>query len=147
MKKTGLIAILLAIAMAPLAHAEDSPVGLWKNIDDKTGKPKAMIRITESAGELQGKIERLFLDGDADKNPKCDKCEGVNKDQPIIGMTILFGLKKDGNEYSGGKILDPGDGKLYSSKITPVENYKKLNVRGYIGTPFFGRSQIWIREQ
>ena len=147
MKKTGLIAILFAIAFAPLAHAEDSPVGLWKNIDDKTGKPKALIRITESGGELQGKIERLFLEGEADKNPKCDKCEGVNKDQPIIGMTILFGLKKDGDEYSGGKILDPGNGKLYSSKITPIENYKKLNVRGYIGTPFIGRSQIWVREQ
>jgi len=147
MKKTGLIAILFAIAFAPLAHAEDSPIGLWKNIDDKTGKPKALIRITESGGEFQGKIERLFLEGEADKNPKCSKCEGVNKDQPIIGMTILFGLKKDGDVYSGGKILDPSDGSLYSSKITPIENYKKLNVRGYIGTPFIGRSQIWIREQ
>ena len=147
MKKISLIAILFSIALAPLAHAEDSPVGLWKNIDDKTGKPKALIRITETGGELQGKIERLFVEADADKNPKCDKCEGVNKDQPIIGMTILFGLKKDGDEYTGGKILDPANGKLYSSKITAVENYKKLNVRGYIGTPFLGRSQVWVREQ
>ncbi|MFZ6687934.1 DUF2147 domain-containing protein [Undibacterium sp. SXout11W] len=147
MKKLGLIAILFSIGLAPFAHAEDSPVGLWKNIDDKTGKPKALIRIIDNSGELQGKIERLFLEPDAEKNPKCDKCEGVNKDQPIIGMTILFGLKKDGDEYTGGKILDPGNGKLYSSKITPVENYKKLNVRGYIGTPFLGRSQIWVREQ
>ncbi|MFZ6692033.1 DUF2147 domain-containing protein [Undibacterium sp. SXout20W] len=147
MKKISLIAILFSIALAPLAHAEDSPVGLWKNIDDKTGKPKALIRITETGGELQGKIERLFVEADADKNPKCDKCEGVNKDQPIIGMTILFGLKKNGDEYTGGKILDPANGKLYSSKITPVENYKKLNVRGYIGTPFLGRSQVWVREQ
>jgi uncharacterized protein (DUF2147 family) len=147
MKKIGLFAILCSLSLAPFAHAEDSPVGLWKNIDDKTGKPKALIRITESGGELQGKIEKLFIEADADKNPKCDKCDGVNKDQPILGMTILFGLKKDGDEYNGGKILDPGNGKLYSSKITPIDNYKKLNVRGYIGTPFLGRSQVWVREQ
>jgi len=147
MKKLGLIAILFSIALAPLAHAEDSPVGLWKNIDDKTGKPKALIRITEAGGELQGKIEHLFLEPEADKNPKCTKCEGVNKDQPIIGMTILFGLKKDGNEYTGGKILDPSDGQLYKSKLTPIDNYKKLTMRAYIGAPFLGRSQIWIREQ
>nr|WP_245937112.1 DUF2147 domain-containing protein [Undibacterium pigrum] len=134
--------------MPLLAQAEESPVGLWKSIDDKSGKPKALIRITETAGELQGKIEKLFLEADvAEKNPKCDKCEGVNKDQPIIGMTILSGLKKDGDEYTGGKILDPGNGKLYSSKLSVIENNKKLNVRGYIGAPMFGRTQTWVREQ
>ena len=146
-KKRQLIAGLLTLCLMTLAHAEDSPVGLWKNIDDKSGKPKALIRITETAGELQGKIEKLFLEADADKNPKCDKCEGVNKDQPIIGMTILFGLKKDGDEYNGGKILDPSNGKLYHSKLTLVEHSKKLNVRGYIGAPLFGRTQTWVREQ
>jgi len=59
----------------------------------------------------------------------------------------LFGLKKDGDEYNGGKILDPGNGKLYSSKLTLADNNKKLNVRGYIGTPFLGRTQVWLREQ
>lgn len=148
MKKFALIGALLAVCAAPFAHADDSPVGLWKNIDDKTGKPKALIRITESNGELQGKIERLFLEADApDKNPKCDKCEGANKDQPIVGMTILYGLKKDGDDYAGGKILDPSNGNLYSSKLSLIENARKLKVRGYIGTPLLGRSQIWVREQ
>lgn len=146
MKKLGLILACLALPLAPFAHAEDSPTGLWKSIDDKSGKPKALIRITESGGELQGKIEKLFLEADAEKNPKCDKCEGVYKDQPIIGMTILFGLKKDGDEYTGGKILDPGNGKLYSSKLSLADG-KKLNVRGYIGTPWLGRTQTWLREQ
>lgn len=151
MKKNTLIALPLAMLISflavPFSQAEESPTGLWKSIDDKTGKPKALIRITESAGELQGKIEKLFLEPEADKNPKCDKCQGTNKDQAIIGMTILFGLKKDGEEYSGGKILDPGNGKLYSSKIAVVEHNKKLNVRGYIGVPFMGRTQVWLREQ
>lgn len=151
MKKTVpfVLSAFIAFAGLPLtAQADESPVGLWKSIDDKSGKPKALIRITETAGELQGKIEKLFLEADVtDKNPKCDKCEGSNKDQPIVGMTILSGLKKDGDEYTGGKILDPGNGKLYSSKLSIVENNKKLNVRGYIGAPMFGRTQTWLREQ
>jgi uncharacterized protein (DUF2147 family) len=145
MKKIALIALLLT---AYVAHAEDSPIGLWKSIDDKSGKPKALIRITETNGELQGKIEKLFLEADAtEKNPKCDKCSGALKDQPIIGMTILTGLKKDGDEYNGGQILDPGNGKLYSSKLSVIEKNTKLNVRGYIGAPLFGRTQTWLREQ
>ena len=76
---------------APFCQAQDSPAGLWKSIDDKTGKPKALIRITESSGELNGKIEKLFLDEAEEKNPKCDKCSGSNKDQAIIGMTIYLG--------------------------------------------------------
>ena len=147
MKRSALLAILSTILIAPFAHADDTPVGLWKNIDDKTGKPKALIRITENGGEYKGKIEKLFLEPGADQNPKCTECEGANKDQPIIGMTILFGLKKDGDEYNGGKIIDPANGKTYSSKLTVVDNNKKLNVRGYIGTPFLGRSQTWVREQ
>lgn len=151
MKKTVpfVLSALIAFAGIPLlAQAEESPVGLWKSIDDKSGKPKALIRITETGGELQGKIEKLFLEADApEKDPKCGKCEGTNKDQPIVGMTILTGLKKDGDEYTGGKILDPGNGKLYSSKLSVIENNKKLNVRGYIGAPIFGRTQTWLREQ
>lgn len=147
MKRSALLAILSTILIAPFAHADDTPVGLWKNIDDKTGKPKALIRITENGGEYKGKIEKLFLEPGADQNPKCTECDGANKDQPIIGMTILFGLKKDGDEYNGGKIIDPANGKIYSSKLTVVDNNKKLNVRGYIGTPFLGRSQTWVREQ
>lgn len=147
MKRFTLLAILSTVLIAPFAHADDTPVGLWKNIDDKTGKPKALIRITETGGEYKGKIEKLFLEPGADQNPKCTECDGANKDQPVIGMTILFGLKKDGDEYNGGKIIDPANGKTYSSKLTVVDNNKKLNVRGYIGTPFLGRSQTWVREQ
>ncbi|MBR7800897.1 DUF2147 domain-containing protein [Undibacterium fentianense] len=136
-----------ALLIAQFAAAQSSPAGLWKTIDDKTGKVKSLVRIQESGGEFQGKIEKLFRDADQDQNPKCDKCEGSNKDQPLIGLTILFNIKKDGDEYSGGKILDPANGKLYSSKLKLIENNKKLEVRGYIGMPMFGRTQVWQREE
>jgi uncharacterized protein (DUF2147 family) len=122
-----------------------SPVGLWQNIDDETGKPKALIRITESNGEYRGRIEKLFRGPDEDPNPKCDKCEGARKDQPIVGMTILTGLKQDGNEYNGGQILDPANGKVYKSKMSVSDGGKKLDVRGYLGVPMLGRTQTWVR--
>lgn len=150
MNKSGLIKssfAILSLLAAQMAVAQSSPAGLWKTIDDKTGKVKSLVRINESAGEFQGKIEKLFRDADQDQNPKCDKCEGSNKDQPLIGLTILFNIKKDGDDYSGGKILDPANGKLYSSKLKLVENNKKMEVRGYVGMPMFGRTQIWVREE
>ena len=140
---------LLAIAaMAALpAFAQDTPVGLWKNMDDVSGKPKALIRITETNGVLEGKIEKLFRGEKEEQNPVCDKCSDARKNQPIIGMTMLTGLKKDGAEYTGGEILDPNNGKVYRSKLKVADGGKKLEVRGYIGMPLLGRSQTWVREQ
>lgn len=149
--KIGCIALVLASFIINFSvHAQEvstSPVGLWKNIDDVTGKSKALIRITESNGVLSGKIEKLFLDAAEDQHPKCIKCEGAKRDQPVLGMVILTGLKKDGDEFNGGTILDPGNGKIYKSKLVLEDGAKKLNVRGYIGFPWIGRSQIWVREQ
>lgn len=138
-----LLALLLA---APLAHADDtSPVGLWQTIDDATNKPTALIRITEQNGQLQGRIEKLILAPGANPNPSCVACTGALKDQPVLGLTILSGLKKDGASYSGGDILDPNNGKTYKSKLTLLDGGNKLEVRGYIGTPLLGRSQTWVR--
>ncbi len=145
MKRYCITALLLA-AVSLNAFADGSPVGLWKSIDDTSGKPSALIRITESGGELTGKIEKLFRAPGEEANPLCVKCEGALKDQPIIGMTMLSGLKKDGDEYDGGQILDPGNGKSYKSKLTVSDDGKKLNVRGYIGVPMLGRTQVWLRE-
>lgn len=152
MLKTLLLAIAASIALLPVAAAaqEKSAVGLWKTIDDHNGKPKALIRISEANGEYQGKIEKLFRAPDEEPNPKCDKCTDARKDQPLIGMTILSGLKQDRQErgeYSGGQILDPAEGKVYKSRMVLSDDGGKLNVRGYIGLPLLGRSQIWLRAE
>ena len=135
-----------ALAAASAMAQDATPIGVWKTIDDESGKPKSLVRITESNGELRGKIEKLFREAGEDPNPKCEKCEGNLKDQPVIGMTIITGMKKDGSEYNGGHILDPNNGKVYKSKLTVVEGGKKLDVRGYIGVPMLGRTQTWVRQ-
>ena len=106
-----------------------------------------MIRITEANGVYEGKVEKLLnRQPDDDPDNLCRKCEGARKDQPIVGMTILWGLKKDGDQYSGGEILDPKNGKIYRAKMKLVDNGAKLEVRGFIGVSLFGRSQTWVRE-
>lgn len=142
------LSLIAAVLAAPLAWADDnSPVGLWKSIDDHSGKATALIRITENGGELQGRIEKLFPEPGAEANPKCVECTDARKNQPILGMTIVSGLKKHGDEYDGGEILDPKNGKVYKSKVTLRDGGKKLDVRGYIGVPLFGRSQVWLRQE
>jgi uncharacterized protein (DUF2147 family) len=104
------------------------------------------VRIREVNGQYEGKVERIFPKPGEDPNPKCEKCEGSRRNQPVMGMTILWGLTKQGEEYQGGEILDPENGKVYRARIKLIDNGQKLDVRGFIGFSLFGRSQIWIRE-
>jgi uncharacterized protein (DUF2147 family) len=124
-----------------------SPVGVWRTIDDKTKNERSIIRITEVNGEFRGVVEKLFDQPGDDPAHLCKDCKGERKDKPIIGMTILWGLKKDGDTWADGEILDPHNGKTYRCKMTLSDDGKSLNVRGFIGISLFGRSQIWLREQ
>ena len=141
-----LIALKLMLISA-LAVATENPVGLWRTIDDKSGKEKSLVRVTESNGQLQLTIEKLFREPGEDPNPLCDKCPGEKKNKPVIGMQIGSGLKKDGDVWSGGEILDPQNGKTYRCKVWLEDKGKKLNVRGFIGVSVLGRTQIWLREE
>ena len=140
-------AALISATSAFAQGSPGSPVGTWKTIDDKTGKVRSLVKIAEVGGELRGKIDKLIYGPDDKPNPVCEKCEGAEKDAPIVGLTILKGFKKgpDG-QWQDGEVLDPENGKTYRSRLSPTEDGKKLEVRGYIGSPIFGRSQVWVRE-
>ena len=141
---TSLIATVL---LAVPAWAQSSPVGLWKTIDDDGKTEKALVRITEvGGGMLSGRIEKL-LAADVKPDAKCDKCDDDRKDKPILGLEIIRNVSKDGDVWSGGTILDSAKGKIYKVRITPIEAGKKLEVRGYMGAPMFGRTQTWIRVE
>lgn len=139
------IAAVLGAGTAPArAQGAASPVGLWKSIDDETKQPKSLIRIVEAGGILSGKVEKILTEK---ADAKCDKCTDERKDKPVQGMTIITGMKKEGDAWGGGEILDPNNGKVYRSQMTLVEGGKKLEVRGYIGIPLLGRTQTWVREE
>ena len=140
------LCITLLIAGVSISALADpmSPVGTWNTIDDETKKPKSLVRITEKDGVISGTVEKIV--DPAKQNSKCDECasDDPRKGKPVIGMTILTGLKKDGdNVYSGGSILDPNNGKTYNAKVTVIDGGNKLEMRGSI--LFIGRTQTWIR--
>jgi len=124
-----------------------SPVGIWTTVDDATGKPKSLVRIWEKGGKLYGAILKLINPKDGNPNPLCDKCPGAKKDKPIVGMMIINGLTRDGDEWSGGTILDPESGNTYKVYLEVLPGGKKLKVRGYIGISLLGRTQYWVRSR
>ena len=137
-------ALVLAFT-AGAAFAQASPVGLWKTIDDETKQEKSLVRISESAGVLSGRGEKIV--DPAKQDSVCDKCEDARKGQKVLGMTIVEGVKKNAGEpyWDGGTILDPNNGKTYKVRMTPKDGGKALEVRGFIG--FFFRNQQWIRVE
>ena len=146
MKKLLALAALLA---AGTAFAQSTPVGLWKTIDDETRKEKSLVRVTESDGVVTGRIEKL-LDPATKPDAVCDKCSDERKDQPIVGLQIIRNVKKNADDpamWDGGRILDPNNGKDYRVRLKPIEGGKKLEVRGYIGAPLLGRTQVWQRVE
>jgi uncharacterized protein (DUF2147 family) len=140
--------IALLLALLPIAaFAQNTPVGKWRTIDDKTGKVKSIVEIYETTnGTLAGKVVQV-LDSEKGPNPLCDACKGENHNKPIEGMVIAWGLQHEGDSWDDGKIMDPKNGKVYSAKMTPTDDGKKLEVRGYKGFSLLGRSQTWIREE
>lgn len=137
------ICLFAAIFMTAIAFSQSHPVvGKWKTIDDETGKPVSVVDIFEHHGRIYGKVVEVF--NPKNKTRVCENCTGSDKNKPIVGLTVIKGLTKEGSEYSNGKILDPKSGKLYKCYIA-LEGQNKLKVRGYIGISLLGRSQIWER--
>lgn len=126
-----------ALLISSLSFAQIE--GKWKTIDDETGQAKSIVEVfKKSNGQYYGKITQLLA---KPENETCVKCTDDRKNKPLIGLEIIRGLKKSGNEFTGGTITDPKTGKTYKCTITRAGN--KLNVRGYVGFSLIGRTQTW----
>ena len=117
-------------------------IGQWETYDDKTKEKKAVIEIYQTDNLYFGKIVKSFS---LEKNALCENCKGINKNKPIIGLVIIENIKKDGNEFNGGTVLDPDNGETYKCNLKLINN--KLEVRGYLGFSLFGRTQYWVRKE
>ena len=145
--RTILLSALFALLALPMlsTHAQQPPTGHWTTIDDATGKPKSVVEVYQARdGNFAGRVVEI-LDMKDGPNPLCVKCSGSNKDKPIKGMVILWGLKPNGaGRWSGGHVLDPENGKTYKSKLESMDEGRKLGMSGCIA--FFCRQQVWTRK-
>lgn len=145
-----IVAALVALTIASISQTtwaqHDPVIGIWKTIDDKTGQAKSLVKIEVVNGELQGTVIQTFPAPGETPITHCTLCSDARKNQPIVGMKIMNGLKQDkAGHWSGGEILDPKEGKIYKVKLN-TEDGKKLDVRGYVGIALIGRTQTWLKE-
>lgn len=133
--------IFLLLLVSQVAFSQ-SILGKWKTIDDETGVEKGVVEIYEKGGLIYARIVEIFEP--QFKKQKCSLCCCEQKDEPLLGLVIIKGLKKDDDEYNGGNVLDPKNGKHYKCYIK-LEEKDKLKVRGYLGVSIFGRTQYWYR--
>ncbi|HKB63805.1 MAG TPA: DUF2147 domain-containing protein [Burkholderiales bacterium] len=139
--------VLILVCCGPAWGQALTPVGLWQTVSDRTGQPAGLVRIVEIDGEYTGTVVAVFSPPAPDAHPLCELCQGELKDKPVVGMMILRGVRQSGEGFSAGQILDPDEGRVYRCRIALLEDGRKLEVRGYIGIPLFGRSQTWVRKE
>ena len=138
-----LVSFFILVSITTFVNSQ-TIFGIWENRNEKTNTVDSYIEVYQKNKKAYAKIIEI-----TDKNKQniaCDKCEGLNKNKPILGMNILTGLKKDGDEWSGGTILDPRNGKVYKCYIK-LTNKNKLKIRGYIGVSLFGKTAYWYRKK
>ncbi|MBG7612298.1 DUF2147 domain-containing protein [Polaribacter sp. BAL334] len=139
MKKILFTALLV---VASFSVQSQTIFGKWHSTNETTGEVDSVIEVYEKNGKVFAKI--IDIKDPKRKNAVCDLCSDENKNKPILGLNILTGLEKDGDEWSGGKILDPRNGKVYKCYIK-LETENKLKIRGFIGFSLIGKTAYWTR--
>ena len=141
-----IVALVAFGALPNLARAaEPTAAGLWEKADS-SGKPEGWFRLSERNGVFEGQLVKMFPKGGEDPSTwRCTKCEGDQKDVPVLGITMIKGMKQQGLAYEGGSILDPRDGSVYKAKMELSPDGQQLSVRGYLGISLLGRTDVWKR--
>jgi uncharacterized protein (DUF2147 family) len=139
---TANIAVLAMLLAVPML-AQDSAAGLWKNVEPNN--KVTFIRIYEEGGKLSGKVEKVLSNNVEDKDAKCAKCKDENKDKPMAGLRLMWDMQKDGDKWSGGKLLDPETGRIVNCKLETAEGGKKLVVKGSVA--IISKTQTWTRAE
>ncbi len=143
--RTIIVTVVMLCATAAGVRAQTTPAGLWRTFDDRTGRERASVLIERQGDVLTGRIVGVV--NPADGARICEQCPGERKGKPILGLTIITGMRRDGDHWGGGQILDPQTGSVYRCTMRLSDGGRTLIVRGFVGFSLFGRSQTWRRAR
>ena len=127
--------------MAIGVQAQNSIVGDWKTVDDKTGDNYSIVSIYQGEdGLYYGKVSKILM---GPEDVTCTLCTGEDKDKPMQGLVIIRGMHEEKGELRGGKVLDPNNGKFYYARLYLKDG--KLVLRGSLDKAgLLGRNQTWL---
>jgi uncharacterized protein (DUF2147 family) len=131
---------------APAKDSQPTAAGLWERVDS-SGAPAAWFLILDCNGIYQGKMVKIFSapPGQSPADWRCTACAGAQKNAPVVGLTFINGMRRNGLAYEGGSILDPRSGSVYSARMDLSPDGRELGVRGFLGIELLGHTELWHR--